>query len=158
MPNEFISIEVSAERLIRRYETGNLVAQQLLANSMQQAVDHTALDASVQPPLSEANAPPPPYYIRGIGTQYANKNRLESQQLSQRWQKLVELVNNGAVGIVKNLVSYAPWVHASFQRDFHAARKWRTIGAIATSVTPHINEIFKQAGAKLADYLNGKGK
>ena len=141
--------------MLLRYEQGDLVAQQLLTKSMQQAVDLTAQNAAVYPPETEANQPPTPYYIRGTGTQYSTGNRGESRQLNTNWTKLVELVDNGAVGTVDNKTPYGLYVHglAPYQRYYHKDNKWRTVGKIASDVKPKVNAVFVEGAKLFAKYL-----
>lgn len=141
--------------MLLRYEQGDLVAQQLLTKSMQQAVDLTDQNAVVYPPTSEANQPPTPYYIRGAGTQYTNSNRGESRQLNANWKKLVELVDNGVVGTVSNDTPYGLYVHglAPNQRWYHKNRNWRTVGKIASDVRSKVNAVFVEGAKIFAKYL-----
>ena len=157
MPSNFITIDLKGvTKMLARYEQGDLVAQQLLTKSMQQAVDFTATNAAVYPPESEANQPPTPYYIRGTGTQYANSNRGESKQLDTHWTKGVVLQDNGLVGTVSNDAPYSHWVHGqTMQAWFHKLpdRKWRNVGKIASDVRPRVNAIFVEGAKIFARYL-----
>jgi len=157
MPSNFISIDLKGvTKMLVRYEQGDLVAQQLLTKSMQQAVDLTGANAEIYAPESEANQPPTPYYIRGVGTQYANSNRGESKQLNTHWNKVVELHDNGVVGRVSNDAPYGHWVHGqTMQAWFHklADRKWRTVGKIASDMRPKINAVFVEGAKIFARYL-----
>lgn len=155
MPSNFISIDLKGvTKMLVRYEQGDLVAQQLLAKSMQQAVDLAGTNAAVYVPESKANQPPTPYYIRGTGTQYANSNRGESKQLGTHWNKVVELQDNGVVGRVSNDTPYGPFVHGqAAQMWFHALRKWRTVGKIASDMRPKINAVFVEGAKIFARYL-----
>ena len=153
---ELISIEVkNAKKLIQAFESGNQVAESLLVKAMQQSVDLTATNAAVYPATSEANQPPTPYYIRGTGTQMSpDKNRGESEQLGQKWEKLVEIEANGVVGTVKNQTSYGPWVHGMLgQQAYHRQRGWRRVSKIASDVRQQVNNIFKVAARELARHL-----
>lgn len=153
---EFVTIEVkNAKKLIAQFEQGNLVAEQILVQNMQQAVDLTAVNAAIYPPTSEANQPPTPYYIRGTGTQTSVGNRGESKQLDKQWEKLVEIEGNGVIGTVKNVnAPYAPWVHGmQGQQWYHANRGWRTVKKIATDVRANVNNIFKVGAKRFAAYL-----
>lgn len=154
---EFITIDVSksAKKLVSNFEQGDLVAEQILVQSMQQAVDLTATNAAVYPPTTEANQPPTPYYIRGTGTQTSNGNRGESKQLDKQWEKLVEIEGNGVVGTVKNVnAPYAPWVHGMRgQQWYHADRGWRTVKKIASDVRQGVNNIFKAGTKRFTTYL-----
>lgn len=153
---EFISIDVSksAKKLVSNFEQGDLVAEQILVQNMQQAVDLTATNAAVYPPTTEANQPPTPYYIRGTGTQTSKGNRGESQNLGQNWEKIVEIEANGVVGTVSNRVAYAPWVQGmNGQQWYHRKNGWRTVRKIASDVRQSVNNIFKAGTKRFTTYL-----
>lgn len=156
MPSNFISIDLKGvTKMLVRYEQGDLVAEQLLTKSMQQAVDLTAQNAAVYPPTSEANQPPTPYYVRGTGTQYADHNRGESQQLNTHWNKQVELLDNGVVGTIKNDTPYGPFVHGQppAQQWYHKKRNWRTVGQITNDVRSKVNAVFVASAKIFVRYL-----
>ncbi len=87
--SDIVTIEVTGiDELLALYQKSETVATQMLVDAMGNALDYVAQDAAIYPAESEANNPPPPYYIRGTGTQYANGgNRQESQQLNTHWQE-----------------------------------------------------------------------
>lgn len=151
------TIEVQGvQELIDRYQAGDLVAFQEYAKAMNDSLDIVENNAQAYPPESEANAPPPPYYRRGIGTQYASGNRGESERLSSRWQKRISATALELVGILENTVTYAPFVHGiQRQAGFHAGRGWRTVAQIGREVTDRVQRRFDEAARNLARFLNG---
>jgi hypothetical protein len=161
MPDDTVEISIDGvDELLNRFQAADPVATQLLTDAMGNSLDYIAQDAEVYPPESDANAPPPPYYIRGTGTQYANgTNRQESLQLNEHWEKEITLENDGIVGtafVGDSIVPYAKYVHSpNFQRGFHGARGWRTTVKIAEDVTDKVRENFSLATAQLVAFLNG---
>lgn len=156
MPTNFIDIETKGvQRMINRMQQGDLVAQQLLVGTMQQAVDLTAANAAVPAPLSEANQPPTPYYIRDVGTQYADHNRGESQHLSKSWAGVVEIRDEGVVGkVAPRNVTYAKYVHGmTSQLPKHRGRGWRNVGKITSNVRRRVLELFSATSRRFVRYL-----
>lgn len=163
MPDEAIaSITIEGvDELVSKFINGDKVAEQLLVTAMGQAVDFGVLNASTYPPESDANQPPPPYYRRGTGTQYATFNRMESQQLDKHWDGKVELEDNGVTGIISNPVSYAPFVHGTatdptIQQWYHTLHGWRTLHKIAEDIEPRVKQIFSIFAKQFSSYLRGK--
>lgn len=156
MPTNFISLETKGvQRMVNRMQQGDLVAQQLLVGTMQQAVDLTAANAAVPAPTSEANQPPTPYYVRDVGTQYADHNRGESQHLSKNWGGVVEIRDEGVVGKVSpRSVTYAKYVHGlTSQIEAHRRRQWRNVGKITSDVRRRVVELFGQSAKRFGRYL-----
>src|SRR3990167_1208613 len=100
-----IKIE-GADQLAKRLRTaGDLIRKTAMLDGMQDATKYVATNAAVYPGLTDANAPPPPYYIRGRGTQYEKYNRGESEQLKLRWDRMVSERGDGVQGVVENKAS-----------------------------------------------------
>lgn len=161
MPSSSFTVTIEGvEELLARMRAGDGMAESLLVKAMADATDDVKRDAQVYPPETEANQPPPPYYIRGQGTQYANGNRGESQQLKDNWQTEVNVSGKGVLGkIFNSVVTYAPWVHGvAWQRRFHKARGWRNIRQITDENLNKVESRFSQAAQKLAAFLNGGSK
>lgn len=160
MPAIGAEIEVTGiSELVDKYVAGDLLAEGLLIEGMERAVNYVGKNAALFPaPETDANQPPPPYYIRGVGTQYANSNRGESQHLGDEgtWDKEITKENDGLIGTVTPTATYAPYVHGiNSQRKFHADTGWRKVTQIAEDVTPHIVDIFSEATVKLIKFLKG---
>ena len=128
-----------------------LIRKMAMLGGMHEATKYVAKNAAEYPPTTEANAPPPPYYIRGTGTQYKTYNRKESEQLNLHWDRMVSERKNGVLGVVKNEVSYAPWVHSvKRQTWFHKYRtKWRNIEGIKRDVEQGVVKIFRDGVARV---------
>ena len=149
------TIEITGiDEIISKFQQGDQVADKLLTNAMSQAVDLVGKDAGIYPPETASNQPPPPYYIRGQGTQYATFNMGESKDLRNQWEKTVEKVDEGVIGTVENKVSYAPWVHGiQSQAWFHTRNNWRKVDQIATDTESRIVEYFEIAAQQWANFM-----
>ena len=145
-----IKIE-GADQLAKRLRTaGDLIRKTAMLDGMQDATKYVATNAAVYPPASKANAPPPPYYIRGKGTQYEKYNRGESEQLGDHWERGVSERGDGVQGVVENKTSYAPWVHSVVrQRWFHKINNWRNIERIKNDVEQGVVQIFRSGVEKV---------
>ena len=146
------------DELIAHISDSKNQATVLLLRAANQSVDYVASDAAVYAPESEANAPPPPYYQRGVGTMYADgSTRGESQQMNEKWAKEIDIQDDGVIGTVSNSATYAPWVHhPQKQIPIHAARGWRTTTKITENVKGRVVEFFSIAAAQLASFMRGK--
>jgi hypothetical protein len=97
------------------------------------------------PPGTSANQPPPPYYIRGRGTQLAGGNLGNSERLGSRWQtKPIPL------GIkIYNDASYAKWVNGRMQARAMARIGWMQLEVVAGKKVKQIRDIFEKWIGKL---------
>ena len=145
-----IKIE-SAEQLAKRLKlAGDLIRKTAMLGGMHDSTKYVATNAAVYPPTSEANAPPPPYYIRGKGTQYEKYNRGESEQLNLHWDRRVSERGDGVQGVVENKTSYAPWTHSVVRQSwFHKMRGWRNIERIKQDVEQGVVQIFRSGVEKV---------
>ena len=149
------TIEVQGiDELLDKYQQGDGVAFLLLAHAMNDSLDLAENNAQAYPPESEANSPPPPYYKRGIGTQYASFNLGESERLGWSWRKKVTAMAQGLIGELSNMASYAPWVHGEKSQAWFHIGRWRTVAQIAVDIDFRIQVIFRDAAQKLASFLN----
>lgn len=162
MTNGSAPVEISIEgidELQAKFIAGDAIATQLLSDAMGFAVDYVAQDAATYPAETDANQPPPPYYIRGVGTQLANRNLQDSRQLGQNWQKEITLNNDGVVGTVsvdEGTVPYAPYVHGqTLQAGVLAGIGWRKVTQIRDDVNDRVQEYFQVATQLLVAFLNG---
>ena len=125
-------------------------------SAMQDANEIVVRDATVYPPETEANFPPPPYYIRGTGTQISETFNLnESEQLNTRWVTNIETTNKDVIGEIDNTASYAPFVHGrQAQKPYHAQRGWRKVTAIVKQTRSRILDRFNLVAVRTAEWLN----
>lgn len=91
------------------------------------------------PPATAANAPPVPYYIRGRGTQYTDRNLMNSQRLGTRW--VVE--RKGFSTVIGNPVSYARWVHGEEQAKAMAGIGWKKLFDVAKDKIKAIQKVYQ---------------
>jgi len=80
-----INISGDKELLAKLRAADKIIRARVLTEGMSDATRYVAKNAAEYPAETEANAPPPPYYIRGTGTQYATYNRQESERLNLHW-------------------------------------------------------------------------
>ena len=91
------------------------------------------------PPITEANMPPVPYYIRGRGTQYMTRNLMNSERLGTRW--VVE--RKGFSTVIGNPVSYARFVHGEEQAEAMASIGWRKLFDVAKEKIKAIQKVYQ---------------
>ena len=157
MPYEIIITGV--DELVAKFNQGDKQAGVELLRAVNESLDLVQKDGEEYPAETAANAPPPPFYIRGTGTQYANgANRSESRQMGSRWKKSIQAVKDGiqgSVGIPDSLVPYAKYVMGwRLQASWHALNQWATDEKIAQRQTPKIVQNFQDAAKRLANFLN----
>lgn len=96
------------------------------------------------PPASSGNMPPPPYYIRGRGTQVSySRNLKNSERLGSQWKS--KLIDQFGSLKIWNDVSYAHYVHGEqSQSDWMAARRWRKLFDVAKEKAGDIAKIYSR--------------
>src|SRR3990167_6710203 len=124
-------------------------------SAMQDSNEIVVQGASIYPPETEANFPPPPYYIRGVGTQLSETLNLnESEQLGTRWVTHVNATNKDIQGVIDNEASYAPRVHGrSGQKAFHGARGWRKVTKIIRDNRARVLDRFVLVAIRTAEFI-----
>lgn len=99
------------------------------------------------PPATGANLPPPPFYIRGQGTQTAtrgnlgNSERLGTQFTVERYRDTGTAIGNRA--------SYAPFVIGEEQARAMAAIGWRKLPEVAEEKVGEITHVYDKWIEKL---------
>ena len=145
-----INISGDKELLAKLRAADKIIRARVLTEGMSDATRYVAKNAAEYPAETEANAPPPPYYIRGKGTQYEKYNRGESEQLNLHWDRRVSERGDGVQGVVENKTSYAPWVHSVVKQTwFHKMRGWRDIERIKQDVEQGVVQIFRSGVEKV---------
>ncbi len=95
----------------------------------------------IYPPETEANRPPVPYYIRGVGTQYSFSNSGGSERLGSQWKS----IPYGKIGMkIYNPVSYAGRVHGEEQQANMKRIGWMGLYKVALSKVGVIGEIYSK--------------
>ena len=145
-----VEIRGAAELIIKLNRAAGLLSTTLVS-TMKDANEIVSKEASIYPSTTEANSPPTPYYVRGMGTQTSDAvNRMESEQLDKHWQSTVEVGAGEVIGRTTNPVTYAPWVHGKTKQVFfHGIRGWRWSGAILDAVSDRIVSLFGKAVASV---------
>ncbi len=91
------------------------------------------------PPLSAANVPPTPYYIRGRGTQTATRNYEESEVLGKNWVVSAK----GHQTRISNATPYARWLHGEEQAGAMAEIGWKKLHDTAKKKIKQITRIYQ---------------
>lgn len=92
------------------------------------------------PPAGSGNVPPTPYYIRGVGTQYATKNLHNSERYGTRFY-----VEPTAYGVtVGNSASYAKWLGGEEQAKHMAAIGWRKLVEVAEEKLTDVTAVYQK--------------
>lgn len=106
------------------------------------------------PPMTDANRPPAPYYIRGKGTQTSKGNLLNSQRLGTNLFSEGKVTSFGAVVTIGTRnVTYAPYVIGEQQSRAMARIGWRKLKDVAIEKQDKIRRTFEaviQAALKRA--------
>jgi hypothetical protein len=97
------------------------------------------------PPATEANVPPVPFYIRGMGTQYATRNLGNSERYGSRFY-----VKASAYGAeVGNTASYAKYLAGDQQAGHMAKIGWRKLLEVAQEKVGLITDVYERWVTKL---------
>jgi hypothetical protein len=102
------------------------------------------------PPSTAANQPPPPYYVRGRGTQTQKGNRGNSERYGTQFV----VQKRGLETIIGNRAGYAPYLGGEKQSTVAALHGWRIlkdvaeekIGQIKARYQAWINKTIKDLG------------
>lgn len=117
-----------------------LVDSKIVDQTLEDYAEVVRLDVTPYPPESEANAPPPPYYMRGQGTVTAAGVRRTSQDMGRKWH-----VNSSSRLItLRNEATYSGWVQGADQVGYHAARGWKNAVKRAEEMLPQLQDIFSR--------------
>jgi hypothetical protein len=118
-----------------------------ITKNMAQAGEQAAEDVILKtkgtanyPPSTAANQPPTPYYIRGIGTQYATRNLGNSENMGKQWT----VKSQGFNTKIDNAASYAKWVHGQDQARAMARIGWRKIFDVAKEKITPITKVYQR--------------
>lgn len=148
MPNDFIKIEVTGiKELQAALQQFPRQVQRHLAQAGSEAAKLILKTEGVQkyPPADSANAPPTPYYKRGVGMQYKYGNNMKSEKYGTSWT----VKQRAYTTILGNDTSYGPYLGGDKQSHVMAARGWRKVYDVAMEKMPEIVKIFEQYIDKL---------
>lgn len=99
------------------------------------------------PPLTTANLPPPPFYIRGRGLQLSSgRNTMSSERLGTQWHVVTV---SYFVTEVANRATYAKWVHGDQQARAMARIGWKKLKETAESLVSKIVVVYEAWVEKL---------
>ena len=141
MPEVKIEVEGLDKVLAKLHKFPAKIARNFSAAGAEAAKDVILPTEGLQnyPPITEANMPPVPYYIRGRGTQYATRNLGNSERLGTRW--IVE--RKGFSTVIGNPVSYARYVHGEEQADAMKGIGWRKLFDVAKQKIKAIQKVYQ---------------
>lgn len=96
-------------------------------------------------PLSPANRPPAPYYVRGTGTFTGQTYQKTSQKMSNKWIWKVQRMGNRVRLVIKNMATYSSFVIGEKQTRYHSMRGWLRVDKYVEMTEPRaLREIEKQ--------------
>lgn len=91
------------------------------------------------PPETAANRPPTPYYKRGVGMQYKDRNTGSSERYSTKWRTEVEAY----IAKATNIASYAKYLADEAEQVFWARTYgWRILVRVAREKLSQIIGIY----------------
>lgn len=93
------------------------------------------------PAAGRGNAPPAPYYVRGVGMQHATYNEGNSERLGTQFT--VTPSTNGFSVVIGNRASYAPYVVGDNQAAAMARIGWVKVYAAALAKVEKIQAIYQ---------------
>jgi hypothetical protein len=157
MADEFIRIEVqNLDKLQRAIEKFPRAAGKYMQGAGKEAASRVILPTEglkKYPPATAANAPPVPYYIRGRGMQYANRNDGRSERFGTQWYVKAADKFSTEIG---NRASYSQHLSGDNQAGHMAPKGWRklteVVGEKMTAITAvynaWIDKLLKDVGLK----------
>jgi hypothetical protein len=155
MPNDFIKIEIKGIiELQAALQQFPRQVQHHLAQAGNEAAKIILKTEGIQkyPPADSANAPPTPYYKRGVGMQYKYGNDMRSEKYGTSWT----VKQQAYTTILGNDTSYGPYLGGDKQTHIMAARGWRKLYDVAMEKMPEIVKIFEAWVGKLLVACNLK--
>jgi len=141
MPNDFIKIEVKGiEELQRALQQFPRQVQKYLAQAGNESAKLILKTEGVMkyPPADSANAPPTPYYKRGVGMQYKYGNNMKSEKYGTKWT----VENKAYKTIIGNSASYGKYLGGAEQSHVMARRGWRKLYDVTMEKMPQIVKVF----------------
>lgn len=141
MPEVTIKVEGLDKVLAKLHKFPAKIARNFGAAGEESAKDVILPTEGLQnyPPMTAANAPPVPYYIRGRGTQYATRNLMDSQRLGTRWA----VVRKGFNTVIGNPVSYSRYVHGEEQAKAMGSIGWKKLFDVAKDKIKAIQKVYQ---------------
>ena len=91
------------------------------------------------PGQTGANAPPTPYYKRGVGTQYKSFNAGNSERYGTKWT----VKSVGYRTTIGNVASYAPYLGGEGQSRHMKKIGWVKLTDAVTKKLPQIRRIYQ---------------
>jgi hypothetical protein len=143
MPEEGLTIKVEGlDELMAKFDQFPKVITRNLAAAGKQAASRVILPTEGlknYPPMTDANRPPTPYYVRSLGMQYKSGNTGGSENLGKQWTVRSQ---HGRTDI-GNRASYARWVHGQEQARHMARIGWKKLFDTAKGLIGRITKVYQ---------------
>ena len=142
MPDEFLEVKIEGiEKLTANLKAFGDELRYGLEGAGQQAAAEILDTQGLRkyPPLTAANQPPTPYYIRGKGTEYAGHNSGKSEHYGEQFTVKQE----NFVTYIGNSASYARYLGGNEQARAMAGIGWRKLIDVAREKLPQIKAIYQ---------------
>ena len=95
----------------------------------------------IYPSETGANQPPPPYYIRGLGTQLVSRNLGNSERFGSRWK----VSASGYTAVGENATSYGKHLVDSDEQATHmAVIGWKKITSAYQEKENKVRRIYEK--------------
>lgn len=143
MADNVIEIEVrGVEKLVQALDRAPDVIRANMAAAAKEAGSEiiNTEGLKVYPPETDANKPPEPYYIRGVGMQRVSGNNFKSEKYGSKFYVKTE----GYGAIIGNSASYAKYLADEEDQATHMAKiGWRKLIDVARDKMQKIKKIFQ---------------
>jgi len=126
MPAVDLEIQMLADEILADLnKVSTVVIPQETEEAFEDILQTAIQELRVYPPETAANQPPPPYYERGVGNigWFGTVTKV-SEDLKSQWKYEIIKSNNIVTGKLRNLASYAKYVHNEQSGD--ALPPWQT--------------------------------
>lgn len=127
------------QKALKKFPTQTKKHTQAAANEAIKRVILPTQGLQKYPPMTAANAPPEPYYIRGRGTQTLKGNKGNSQRLGTQWYTKAQ----GTGVELGNRATYAPFVHGEEQARAMERIGWRKLIDVINDKMPAIVKVYQ---------------
>jgi hypothetical protein len=150
MPETPLQIEVKGlDKIVKAFDKFPKEIQASMEKAGNEASDEILETEGMAspPPETDANAPPYPYYQRGLGTWTSPDHNLRNSEIMPKAWNTVARGYNTKIG---NIASYSKWVHDDdLQAQAMGLIGWKKLFATTKSKTREITRIYQNRVDKL---------
>lgn len=126
-----------AEKVKRFFSIAPKHAQSAGREAMSEVLDSPGIRR--YPTSTDANSPPTPYYVRGVGMQYKSYNDGRSERYGSSWS----ISQRGYSTVADNSASYSGYLTDEKDQASHMARiGWRKFVDVGNEKIDKIKQIF----------------